>query len=59
MVRWIFVVLVSMLAMACDKSAGAPKAGGTGAKPPPAPSGSGGEEAIVPPPDKPGYAKPE
>jgi len=63
--RW-FCVLLFLLATACDKQGAAPatpKSGGPSAAPKAQPSADpakkDGEEGIVPPPDKPGYAKPE
>ncbi|MBE7483915.1 MAG: hypothetical protein HS104_28610 [Polyangiaceae bacterium] len=62
--RWICVML--FLLAACEHQgaeASSPKGGGAKAAPKAQPSADpaekAGEEAIVPPPDKPGYAKPE
>lgn len=56
--RWLS--LVFLMATACDKPAQSPTGGGK-APPKAQPTASAGaeEDGIVPPPDKPGYEKPE
>lgn len=60
--RICLVLLLLSVAAACEKQGAepaSPKGGGQPAASKPKPSAEPADEQIVPPPDKPGYAKPE